>query len=520
LVGGFPWTDSGNAERVIALEGSNLLYVPAWGKWNGWTAQRWELDDGAPFRAAKRTMRELLKQANGIEDDDRRKAALAFATRSESLKALHAMVSLARHETAVVARHDAFDADRMLFNVSNGTVDLRTNELRKHRREDFITKISPIHYDSKATCPRFEAFVLEIMGGDAELAEFLHRYLGYCLSGDVREHLLAFWYGLGCNGKSLLVLILLFVFGDYAAKAAPDLLFRSEHTDRHPTELCDLHGRRLIVCNETTRGRSWDEGTLKDVTGGDRLRARRMREDFWEWDPTHKIIVFGNHKPQIKTVDDALRRRLRLVPFGVNFEKTRDPGLFDKLKAEAPGILRWLVEGCIAWQKHGISDAKRIFDATNDYMRDEDILGQFFAHRCIFKANEKISRKELRDCYVKWSDERDEKPVSAKEFTSAVRKRGAVDRSVRTAASTRPVDGWIGVRLATEVEQATATAWGERSDVVTSSDQNPYSARARAIVPLTGNSSQQVTTSLQDDVEDEDETESFFGWLKSEGIAP
>src|SRR5579872_7285155 len=424
LVSGFPWTDSGNAERLISFAGKDLRYVRGWHKWLGWGPRCWTLDEGAPHRAAKAMVRALMRQAQRVGDTDRRAAAIKYALKCESKGSIEAMVSLARHELAVAIGHEELDADPWLLCVRNGTIDLKTGTLRAHAREDLITKIAPVDYDPAATCPRFERFMLEIMACDAARVRFLQTFLGYCLTGDVREHVLAFWHGGGCNGKSLLAFVVLHVVGDYGGKAAPDLLFKGERSERHPTELADLHGLRLVVCNETSQGRPWDEATVKDVTGGDPLRARRMREDFWPFNPTHKLVVFGNHKPRIKVVDDAMKRRLRLVPFVVSFEGRQDKTLQQTLLSEGPGILRWLVDGCLAWQRDGLPEVDAIREATASYFRDEDTVGQFFEAECIFNAAAKISRKELRERYTHWSEERDERPVSAKALAEALERRG------------------------------------------------------------------------------------------------
>jgi putative DNA primase/helicase len=469
LVDGFPRTDSGNAERLIALHGGELRYVRTWGKWLGWNGKHWALDEGAPHRAAKDVARAVMRQANRIADLKARGEAVKYALKLEAKATIEAAVSLARHELAIAIEHGALDADPWLLCVRNGTVDLRDGVLRAHARDDLVTKMAPIAYDAAATCPRFERFMFEIMAGDAARVTFLQRFLGYCLTGDVREHVLAFWHGGGCNGKSLLAFVVLHVVGDYGGKAAPDLLFKGEHTERHPTELADLHGLRLVVANETTRGRAWDEATVKDVTGGDSLRARRMREDFWQFDPTHKIVVFGNHKPRVKTVDDAMKRRLRLVPFAVSFEGRQDKTLQQTLIAEAPGILRWLVDGCLAWQRDGLPDVDAIREATAGYFRDEDTVGQFFAAECVFAPDAKVARKELRERYQAWAEERGERPISPKTLAEALRDRGVTERKVHTAAGKR--DGWAGVRLATDADRAAAdVASGE---VVTTGEQTP-----------------------------------------------
>jgi putative DNA primase/helicase len=469
LVDAFPRTDSGNAERLISFAGKDLRYVRGWHKWLGWTGKHWQLDEGAPHRAAKAMVRALMKQAQRIGDQERRAAAVKYALKCESKASIEAMVSLARHELAVAIGHEELDADSWLLCCRNGTIDLKTGTLRPHLRDDLITKIAPIDYDPAATCERFERFVLEIMAGDVERVAFLRAFLGYALTGDVREHVLAFWHGGGCNGKSLLAFVVLHVFGDYGGKSAPDLLFRGEHTERHPTELADLHGLRLVVCNETTRGRAWDEATVKDTTGGDVLRARRMREDFWSFPPTHKIVVFGNHKPRIKAIDDAMKRRLRLVPFVVSFEGRQDKNLQQALLAEGPGILRWLVDGCLAWQQDGLPEVEAIREATAGYFRDEDTLGQFIESELVFAPDAKVARKDIRERYETWCDGRGEKALSPKALAEALRDKGVSERKVHTAGGKR--DGWAGVRLATDADRDASESPG--GEVVTSSERSP-----------------------------------------------
>ncbi len=504
LVDGFPKTDSGNAERLIALSGRELRYVRTWSKWIAWNGKHWTLDEGAPHRAAKAMARALMKQAQRIDDPDARSAAVRYSLKCEGKASIEAMVSLARYELAVAIGHEELDADPWLLCVRNGTIDLKTGELRPHRREDLITKIAPIDYDPAATCNRFERFVSEIMAGDAALVTFIHRFLGYCMTGDVREHILAFWHGEGGNGKSMLADLVLFVMGDYACKAAPDLLFKGEHSERHPTELCDLYGRRLVVCNETTSGRSWDEATVKDITGGDRIRARRMREDFREFSPSHKLLVFGNHRPRIRCVDKAMERRLRLVPFAVSFIGREDKDLKQALKAEGPGVLAWLVRGCLQWQAEGLPDVAAVRDATQAYLRDEDTLGQFFDGECVFDPTAKISRKELRDRYVAWCDDRDERPVSPKTIADAITRRAVVPRKVWTAKG--PRDGWAGIRLANEAERTTA------SDIVTPNEEIPVQRDQNVSREITRELPTMPTSSLDGDQED------FGDYLEREGI--
>jgi putative DNA primase/helicase len=284
---------------------------------------------------------------------------LTWALKSEAAPRLNAMVELARSEPGIPVLPEQLDKNPWLFNCPNGTLELDTGRLREHRREDYITKLCPTPYDPRATCPTWERLLESVFPSDdgapdRELITFVQRLLGRCLSGDVSEQILAIFWGVGANGKTTLLNGVLETVGtDYTMKAAPNLLMSSK-SERHPTERADLFGMRLVVVSETPEDRHLNEAFVKDLTGRERIRARRMREDFWEFDPTHKVILQTNHRPVIRGTDEGIWRRLRLVPFEVRFwdpdepraGKDVDPRLMqdkrlpDKLRAEYPGIPR------------------------------------------------------------------------------------------------------------------------------------------------------------------------------------
>jgi putative DNA primase/helicase len=270
--------------------------------------------------------------------------------------------------------------------------------LPPHRREDLLTKITPVAYDPEAVCPEWERFLEPVFAGDAALIRFVQRLLGHCLTGDVSEHVLAVFYGAGANGKSTLLNAVLGGLGpDYGMQAAPGLLM-ARHGDRHPTERADLFGKRVVVASESEQGGRFDEALVKQLTGDDKVKARRMREDFWEFDPSHKLILCTNHRPKVSGTDNSIWRRLRLVPFTTTFwnpdkpapagaarpeELRQDKRLPEKLRAEAPGILAWLVHGCLAWQGEGLAMPSAVADATQQYRSEEDLLGEFLAEQCV-----------------------------------------------------------------------------------------------------------------------------------------
>jgi putative DNA primase/helicase len=448
-------TDTGNAERFAKMHRPRARFVAAWNEWIAYDGHRWARDPGRVRvgAMAKAAVRAIYGEAAKATDPELRAALVRWGEKSEAAAARSNMIDLARSEPGMSVDYMRLDADPWLFNCANGTLHLKTGEFRPQRADDLLMKMSQVRYNPSAQCPRFQKFLEEIMGGDVALIELLERSLGYALTGDVSEHVVFFWHGEeGGNGKSTLSETVLKIMGDYGAKAAPDLLFKGERTERHPCEIADLFGVRFLVCNETDGKRPWDEPTVKDLTGGDQLKARRMRENFWPFNPTHTIVVYGNKKPRLKNPDDGgMRRRMRLVPFVVSFSGNPDRTLGAELAKEAPGILSLLVRGCLKWQGKiegydaGLTDPPAAVAATAGYFAEEDIIGRFFSDRCTFEPTAKIARKTLRAALIEWTEEAGERMPDAKALATSLQKRGVTEKSVRTEKG--PRDGWLGVRL-------------------------------------------------------------------------
>jgi putative DNA primase/helicase len=450
-----PCTPFGNAERLVQRHGGHFRFVKTWGKWIAWDGKRWAVDHerlkiGA---AAKETIRNLKREAADLEDDgqdDKAKAVMDWARRCETREARASMVELAAAEPGIAIEHTLLDQDPWLLTVQNGTIDLRTGELRPHNPQDLITKLSPVTYDAEALAPIWGRTLTEIMGGDAEMVAYLQRVVGYCLTGSVQEHALFFFHGGGANGKSLVVNTILAILGDYGCKAPMDLLLRTG-AQKHETGLASLYGARFAAVTETEEGRSWAEATVKELTGGDRIKARRMREDFWEYQPTHKLCVCSNPEPNVQGTDNGIWRRLRKVPFEQSFPEGRaDKKLPEKLAAELSGILAWAVQGCLAWQRQSLSEPERVRAATAKYREEQDTFGQFVRERCHLEASVRITRAELRKAYEHWCEANGEKPLAHKGFSKRVRAlSGVVEGSARKPGSPYSEDGWHGLRLQT-----------------------------------------------------------------------
>jgi putative DNA primase/helicase len=419
-----PQTDLGNAERLVARHGQDLRYCHVWSKWLHWSGRHWSIDRVAEVRRlAKDAVRRILAEAMKVEDIDARKRLATWAVESEERRKLSAMLHLAEAEKGIPILPEEMDSDPWLFNVRNGTLDLRTGELKAHNRSDLITKLCNIDFDPAARCPLWEStlakfFAREDPAVTADLIAYFQRLCGYALTGVIRDHIMPIAFGKGSNGKSTILGTLLDVFGsDYAMKCPPDLLM-SKKTDSHPTDRADLFGRRLVVAIETESGRRLNESLIKELTGGDRIRARRMREDFWEYSPTHTLFLATNHKPVIRGRDEGIWRRLKLIPFTVTVQgQHADTDMPRKLRNEFPGILAWCVRGCLEWQKIGLDAPDVVQDVTREYRREQDSLGAFLEEHTIRAPSLKAKASDLYGRYKTWAEAANEHVMSETMFS-------------------------------------------------------------------------------------------------------
>jgi P4 family phage/plasmid primase-like protien len=400
-----PKTDTGNAERMVARFGGRFRYCHAWKKYLCNDGRRWVLDDLPSVQnLAKRTARKILAEASTVEDKTRRGYLVKWARQSESRSRLNAMIALTIAEAGVSILPDGFDSHPWLLNVENGTIDLQTGELRPHRREDLITQMAPVAFDPSAKCPLWDSVLLRVFNNDEELVSFWDRLSGLALTGVTHEQILPILWGSGSNGKSTIVKTLVNLLGpDFAMIAPPGLLIK-KHTESHPTERATLYGKRLIVEMETEEGVRLNENLVKHLTGGDPITCRRMNENFWSFNPTHKLMLCTNHKPEVKGTDHAIWRRPKLVPFVVTIPDSEAiTDLADRLRAELPGILARCVRGCLEWQRDGLGVPSKVTEATAGYRAEQDILAEFIKEECVVSVQLFAKATPLYDRYRQWA---------------------------------------------------------------------------------------------------------------------
>lgn len=413
----FKNTDYGNAERLVTTRGDDILFCHVWKKWLHWDGTRWVIDEsGEIVRLAKATVRSIYREAATIEDEGSRKATAKWAWESEKAPRIEAMIKLTQSEPDISVRPEQLDSDRWLMNCANGTIDLATGDLRPHRRDDLITKFAPVACDPLARCPRWKRFLQEVFEPHPDLIDFIQRAVGYSLTGDTREECLFLLWGTGRNGKGTLIKTLASMLGDYAGTADFSAFVQRRNNHGPRDDIAIMKGKRFISSQESREGAALAESLIKWVTGGDRVRARRLYENSYEWDPTHKIWLATNHKPVIRGADPAIWSRIKLIPFGISFEGREDKTLKLALLDELPGILAWAIEGCLEWQRQGLNFPPTIIEATGDYRHESDQIARFVEECCVVGEFAQVKARQLYKAYRDWAEEMGEQTLSETAF--------------------------------------------------------------------------------------------------------
>jgi putative DNA primase/helicase len=439
----FKLTDLGNAERLVYHFGEKIRYCHAWRKWLIWDRDRWAIDQsGQIHQLAKKVVRRIYREVQDFAlDAGKRQDIAKHAAASEHENRLAAMIALARSEVPITP--DMLNGYPWLLNCQNGTIDLRTGEHLPHRMEDFITRLAPVDFEPDARCPRWLEFLDRIMDGNQSLIDFLQRAVGYALTGETSEQVLFIFWGGGANGKSTFLQAMSHVLGDYAMSTPTETLL-VKRRGSIPNDVARLKGARFVVACEADAENRLAESLIKQMTGGDTISARFLHQEWFEFEPTHKVFFGTNHKPVIKGNDYAIWRRIRLIPFTITIpEEQRDKSLPEKLKEEASGILAWAVQGCLEWQRRGLGAPEEVKAATDTYREEMDILGEFLKDRCRLNPDAKVSSKELSEAYTDWCEVNGQEPVPQRLFIAAMREKGFLRCRVGHAG----IRGWLGLEL-------------------------------------------------------------------------
>jgi putative DNA primase/helicase len=417
-----PWTELGYARRLAEAYRGRVRYVHTWKRWLVWDGRRWAHDQtGQVQRWAKIIARGMTNVVLASDDEAFIRDHYPIARKGETSASVASVLNLASSEEGIATAHGDLDADPFLLNCTNGTLDLRTGELRAHDPADLLTKMAGAAHCPDAPCPAFAKF-LEDVQPDAGMRAFLARLIGHALEGRVVEHILPIFCGEGANGKSTLVTAIVAALGDYAAPADPDLLM-ARSWDAHPTGVADLCGVRLARIDEGDKGRHLGEGTVKRLTGGDRIKARRMREDFWWFDPTHTFLMLTNHKPVVTGTDEGIWRRVRLVPWDVVIpDEKRDPELGNRLALELDAILAWMVAGYGDWKAHGLGEPDAVAVATAAYRNESDALARFLTEKCM--RHGRVKSSDLFMAWQKWCAAESEEAGTQTAFSNELTNRG------------------------------------------------------------------------------------------------
>jgi putative DNA primase/helicase len=461
-----PYTDTGNGERLAALHGRDIRFCLETKKWLAYDGRRWKTEDNRRVkRLAKLTMRLMYAQAADVEKPDVREIAEKHARKSESAAAINAMLACAECEDGISVSAADCDRQPFLLNLLNGTMDLKTGELFAHRREDLITKLVHFNYEPTAECPLFLRFIYTIMGGSPEaseaeneragrMVEYLPKCFGHALTGDVSEKAVFCFFdtkGKGNNGKTTLLEIIRFILSEYSAQVLIDSLMahQSRESNASLSDLADLRAARFVTTSESEEGQRLAVAKLKYLTQGmGEIKTCRKYENPIKFPATHKMFIDSNHKPVIRGGEQAIWNRLKPIPFTVTISADQmDKGLLQKLKAEAEGILAWMIEGCRRWLSEGLGDPPEVTAASIAWQAESDRFPAFLMEKCIFTPDAWVAIAHLWPAYQNWCEVNGEKFTLAKTAFDERLSGLACHQGKRDNGAVR---AWIGIRFRTQ----------------------------------------------------------------------
>lgn len=422
-------TDLGNAERFADQYRDKVRFEHKAGQWYIWDGKRFKLDDtGHIYTLAKTSVRSIYKEAQDIESEDKRKAKSSWAAKSESRQRMANMLALASTEAGIAVTTEHFDRDPMQLNLRTGVLNLTDFHIHHHTPGFQITQLADVEYSDDAECPKWLEFQRTIFAGaDVEaMMSFIQRAVGYSLSGLTSEQCLFFCYGSGSNGKSVFFDVMKMLFGDYYQKAPTEMLLLRRQ-EGIPNDIARLRGARLVVAAELPENKKFNESRIKDLTGEDRIVARFLHGEFFEFDPTHKLWLYGNHKPIITGTDHGIWRRINLIPFTVTIpEEKKRPReeLMAEFRAELPGILRWAIGGYSEWKESGLQRPRSVSEATEEFRAEMDVLGPFIDEYIEEARTYSVQFSDVYQAYTHWAQQNGEYALPLRRFNQRMRDRG------------------------------------------------------------------------------------------------
>ncbi|MCK6467084.1 MAG: phage/plasmid primase, P4 family [Candidatus Brocadia sinica] len=424
----FNCTDLGNAKRLVSQHGAKIRYCFAWKKWLVWDGKAWGIDNnGQILRLAKKTVHNIYQEAYLASDPDISERLGKWGAKSQGKDKITAMVSLAESEEGIPISPNELDTNPYLLNCLNGTIDLKTGDLKPHDPKDFITKIIRVEYDPAAQYPQWLEFLEMIFNWNYDLIRFIQRAVGYSLTGDTSEQCLFLPYGLGENGKSSFIDAISTLLGDYAQTADFETFLIKKNDGGTRNDIARMKGRRFISAVETEGDRRLAEVLVKQLTGGDTITARFLYGEFFDFKPEFKLWLACNHKPNIKGTDHAIWRRIKLIPFNVKIPKEKrilKSKVMEMFTKEFPGILAWAVQGSLEWRRGGLQTPEEVQNATNHYREEMDVIGVFLAECCILTPEVKSKASDLYGAYKNWCEAGGEYILSQRSFGLRLTERG------------------------------------------------------------------------------------------------
>jgi putative DNA primase/helicase len=422
-------TDIGNAERFYNLYKGKVKYCHIQSKWYIWNNYNWEVDEtGQVVELGKIVAKSIKAEAFNENDEEQQNNLWKWARTSQSAGKIEAMLKLAQSTEGIAAKPQDFDQDGWLLNLKNGVYDLKKNQLLKHDPKYMLSKLIDINYNKEAECIFWEDSLLTYFNNDIDQIRFVQKICGLTACGEHLEEVIFFLYGIGKNGKTVFTRVLEMIFQDYAQNALVDMLMVKNNDNTNTNDLARLKGARFVVTTELPRGKRLNENRVKDLTGGNKITARFLHKEYFEFQPTHSLWIVGNHKPHIHGGDEGIWRRIILIPFEViipDNERKPQNELMELFEQEKEGILKWIIEGWKLYQKEGLTAPKKIVEATKAYRDDQDILAGFIEDCCDTSSSIAYCKaKELQNKYKEWCEENNEVPLKSKSFYAALEERG------------------------------------------------------------------------------------------------